>query len=130
MTSPANQNRQTLMTASANGARLFRVNVGLAWVGEVISKTAERLVMKNPRPFKAGAVGQSDSCGWVSLIVTPEMVGAKIAVFLAIEDKSGSGRTTPEQRAFIEAVRRSGGRAGVSRGDADTAAIIRGEIRD
>jgi hypothetical protein len=106
------------------------MNVGLAWVGEVISKSPLRIILANPRPFKAGVVGISDSCGWVSVTVTPEMVGSKVAVFLAVEDKSGSGRASVEQKAFVAAVRAAGGRAGVSRCEQDTRAIIAGEIRD
>ncbi len=127
---PGDQTRNTTIVASRLGARLFRSGVGLAWCGEIIEKTAVKLTLKNPRPFRAGVKGQSDSCGWISVIVTPEMVGSKIAVYLAVEDKQNSGRTSPEQKAFIAAVRAAGGRAGVSRGDEDTAAIIRGEIRD
>jgi phosphomannomutase len=128
--SPANQNRLSQLAASKLGARLFRANVGLAWVGEQIAKTADTITLKNPRPFRAGVVGQSDSCGWISVEITPDMVGSRVAVYLAVEDKQGAGRASVEQKAFIAAVRQAGGRAGVSRGDADVAAIIRGEIRD
>lgn len=130
MTSPANQTRLSQIAASQLGARLFRMNVGLAWVGEIISKTANTITLKEPRPFKSGFKGMSDSCGWISVEITPEMVGRKMAVFLGVEDKSGSGRTSPEQKEFIAAVRAAGGRAGVSMSDEDVAAIIRGEIRD
>lgn len=130
MVSPSNQVRLAALEATRLGARLFRANVGLAWVGDVISKTADTLTIRNPRPFKAGTRGMSDSCGWVSVEITPDMVGSKAAVFLAVESKSGKGRSSPDQRAFIAAVRAAGGRAGVSRSNDDTAAIVKGEIRD
>lgn len=126
---PGNQTRTTLLTASKLGARLFRINVGLAWVGEIVEKSPIRLVLKNPRPFKAGVPGMSDTAGFVTQVVTPEMVGQKIARFVAVEDKQGTGRPSDEQKAYIRMVRAAGGYAGISRSEDDTAAIIRGEIR-
>lgn len=128
--SPSNQTRATAIEATRLGARLFRVQVGLAWVGEVIQKGVNSITLRNPRPFKAGTKGMSDSVGFVPVTITPEMVGMRLPVFLAIEDKSGTGRLSTEQRAYIQMVRSFGGRAGVSRNDEDTRAIIAGEIRD
>lgn len=130
MVSPANQNKLSALEASRLGARLFRYQVGLAWVGEIIAKTTEMIVLKNPRPFKAGVVGVSDSIGFTPVKITTEMVGQTVAVFLAVEDKGGKGRRTKEQADFITLVRSFGGRAGVARNDDDVAAIVRGEIRD
>lgn len=130
MVSPANQSRLTQLAATKLGARLFRYSVGLAWIGDVLSKTSDRITLGDYRPFKAGVVGASDNIGFVPVTITADMVGSRVAVFLAIEDKQNSGRTSPEQRDFIAMVRRFGGRAGVSRGDEDTAAIVAGEIRD
>ena len=128
--SPSNQVRTTAIEATRLGARLWRVNVGLAWIGDKISQTENSITLKNPRPFRAGVKGISDSVGFVPVEITPEMVGRKLPVFLAIESKSGSGRLSTEQRAYIQMVRSFGGRAGVSRNDSDTAKIIAGEIVD
>lgn len=141
MTSPANQNRITQITATALGARLWRMTVGLGWFAapaSTIKPTKPLTVTMRPgdvllrqaRPFRAGCVGMSDGGGLVPVVVTQEMVGKTVAVSLWIEDKQGSGRPSTEQRAFIAMVRLFGGRAGVSRNDEDTAAIVRGEIRD
>ena len=126
---PGNQTRNTLLTASKLGARLFRINVGLAWVGEIVEKSPLRLILKNPRPFKAGVSGMSDTAGFVTQTITPDMVGQKIARFVAVEDKQGTGRPSDEQKNYIRMVRAAGGYAGISRSEDDTAAIIRGEIR-
>lgn len=132
---PANQTRQSILAASKVGARLFRANTGLAWAGsklrkilkaETIIVPAGALIIYDPRPFKAGVEGMSDSTGWISVIVTPEMVGQRIAVYCAVEDKSGSGRPTKEQAAFIGAVNASGGRAGVARSEQDVVEILTG----
>jgi hypothetical protein len=141
MVSPANQNRLTQLLATKLGARLWRMNVGFAWIAAPQDTLQARkpvtvhmqpgdVLLRQARPFRAGVEGMSDGGGFVPVVITPEMVGQTVAVSLWIEDKQGSGRLTTEQAAFIRFVRSKGGRAGVSRSDEDTAAIIAGEIRD
>jgi hypothetical protein len=141
MTSPANQNRLTQLLATKLGARLWRMNVGFAWIAAPRDTVQARkpmqvhmqpgdVLLRQARPFRAGVEGMSDGGGLVPVVITPEMVGRTIGVSLWIEDKQGSGQPTTEQRAFIKFIRSWGGRAGVSRSDEDTAAIIAGEIRD
>lgn len=139
--SPSNQSRQTQLTITALGGRGWRQQVGLSWMASpqdtlkpnkpltVILRPGD-VLLRNARPLKTGTVGMCDNGGFVPVVVTPEMVGQTVAISLWIEDKSGTGRTSPEQKAFIQMVRRFGGRAGVSRGDEDTRRIIAGEILD
>ncbi len=47
--------------------------------------------------------------------------------FLAVEVKTPTGRVSPAQEAFIEAVRRRGGRAGVARSPEEAVRIARPE---
>ena len=61
------------------------------------------------------ATGSSDLIGWRSVTITPEMVGATIAQFVALEVKTPTGRPTNEQRAFLAAVHRAGGVAAIVR---------------
>lgn len=115
--------------ASAEGARLFRQNVGLAWVGKVhngpgaVRLGPRDVVIRNARPFHAGIAGMSDLGGWAPVTVTPDLVGATVARYLQVEVKSGA-RVTPEQRAWIEAVRAGGGLAGVARSEDDLISIL------
>lgn len=67
--------------------------------------------------------GSSDLIGWRTTTITPDMVGRDLAVFVAIEVKD-KGRATPEQLAFIDAVRKAGGLAGVARNIDEAQAII------
>ena len=69
-------------------------------------------------------VGTSDLIGWRSVTITPDMVGQQVAVFAAIEVKD-QATPTPEQEAFIDAVTRAGGLAGVAHSVEEARAILR-----
>lgn len=106
--------------------RLFRQNVGEAWVGVFVSFKNGRLILDNARRFFAGlCVGSSDLIGWRTVVVTPDMVGQRVAIFTGIEVKAPRGSPTTEQRAFTGAVNSAGGRAGFAR-SVDEARIIVG----
>lgn len=109
---------ETLKAASIKGWRLFRNNTAKAWAGKIfrspmpmtIRINPEDVVVRNAYPIDAGLCkGSSDLIGWKTVVVTPEMVGTKIAVFTALEVKYGSTKTTEEQTNFIEQVNKSGG---------------------
>lgn len=83
------------------------------------------LTLRDAHPVHYGlTVGSSDLIGWNSIVITPEMVGKKVAVFTAIEMKSSTTRTTKDQLNFIENVRAAGGIAGISRSPEEAAALI------
>lgn len=104
-----------LMRASEMGARLFRQNVGMAWVGKVI-RNGHQVMVTEARPFHAGLCeGSSDVIGITPVIVTPEMVGKTVGVFTAYEMKTGRLKTTKQQDGFLAMVRRLGGIAKVVR---------------
>lgn len=93
--------------------RLFRNNVG-------------QLVDAQGKHVRYGVCnpGGSDLIGWHSVTVTPDMVGSKVAVFLAVEVKGPKGRATKEQLAFVDAVNRAGGLARVCRSDEEACSLI------
>ena len=68
------------------------------------------LTIDGKRKVRAGldAPGSSDGIGWCSKIITPDMVGKRVAVFLAVEAKHES-RISPAQQHFIDEVNRAGG---------------------
>lgn len=99
-----------LMLTAPDNEILFRNNVGTGWVGEVVKKGQDFIVLRDPRVLHAGlCVGSSDLIGWRSVEITPEMVGKKVAVFVAIEAKTGKVRVTPDQENFIARVKDAGG---------------------
>lgn len=117
--------------ASSLGARLFRQNTGMAWVGNVERGPGRfvlgpgDVVIRKARPFHAGVTGMSDLGGWVPVQVTTDMIGATVAVYVQVEVKE-NGCATKEQTAWIEAVNKAGGRAGVARNETELTEIIGG----
>ena len=102
-----------MLGLSTPGVRLFRNNCGAL-------KDADGRLIR----FGVANPGGSDMIGWRSVVVTPDMVGQKIAVFLAIEVKGERGRATDEQRNFIARVKADGGLSGVARCVDDAMGII------
>ena len=105
---------------SKAGARVWRNNVGLAWVGRDIIHIGPDVIIKDARPFRGGLCeGSSDYIGLVQKIVTQDMVGKKIAVFVACEVKTKRGRASIAQTAFIAAVNLAGGIAFIARSESE-----------
>jgi hypothetical protein len=77
------------------------------------------------RPVQFGlARGSADLIGWRTITVTPEMVGQRLAVFTSIEVKTPTGRLTPQQRSWMDAVLAAGGIAGVVRSVGDALQML------
>ena len=68
--------------------------------------------------------GSSDLIGLRSLEVTPEMVGQRLAQFVALEVKTESGTVSTEQRAFLQLVQQLGGLGAVCRSIAQAQAVL------
>ena len=90
--------QQRIRLACGRGAvRLWRNNTGA-------------LVDQQGRFVRFGLCkGSSDLIGLRSLEITPELVGQRIAQFVALEIKTASGTVSPEQRAFLLLVQQLGG---------------------
>jgi hypothetical protein len=68
--------------------------------------------------------GSSDLIGLRSLEITPEMVGQRVAQFVALEVKTASGVVSSEQRAFLRLVQQLGGVAAVCRSIEQAQAVL------
>ena len=131
--SEKNIETQIKIDLSKIGARVFKNNVGKCWIGKsVIIKSVTDgmrlfpgdVVVRQARRFNAGLhVGSSDLIGWMPVVVTQEMVGEKIAVFLSPEVKDMTGVLTKEQITWINVVNEAGGRAGVARNSEEAVKI-------
>lgn len=124
--------RRLQKLASRLGARLFRQNTGIGWVGfkpEQISvaRTVRvfpgDVVLRRARPFHAGFPGLSDTGGWSPLLITADHVGDTVAIYTQAEIKDGA-RPTTEQLAWIDAVNAAGGRAGIARNESELSEIL------
>ena len=120
--------KETLLKFSTLGGRIFRNNVGTAWIGsskfinksQMIKVNPQDVVVRKARPLHAGLCkGSSDAIGWMPVTITKEMVGQKIAVFTAVEVKTAKVRITEEQRNFIDKVKEDGGIAFVLKKSSD-----------
>lgn len=92
--------------------RLYRNNCGV-------------LLDREGRPVRFGLCpGSSDLIGWRTVTVTREMVGSKLAVFLAIEVKTATGSLTAAQSNFLRAVALGGGLSGIARSAVEAHGIV------
>ena len=104
--------RILLALCRITGVRLFRNNIGLAKYPD------------GSRVKYGLCPGSADLIGWRSMTVTPDMVGRKVAVFMAVETKAARGRVTAGQENFIDRVREAGGIAGVVRSEEEARGLI------
>jgi len=104
---------------------LFRLNSGIAWVSGASGPGRMRrlrdgsVVLADARPVALGfsktdgkaVSGPGDLIGWQSMVVTPDMVGKRVAVFCSIEGKrgDGKGRASAEQKKWRALLIRDGG---------------------
>jgi len=96
--------------------RLFNNPVGEGWVGRLVSHSPQATTLTGAQRVKYGLVdGASDLVGWRTIVITPEMVGQKIAQFVGMEIKTDSGRLRKEQARFIVVLNEAGGHAVVVR---------------
>lgn len=131
--------QRILLACGSGDARLWRNNVGTGWAGPSTRVTAGNLravasqlrpgdvVIRGGRPLHAGlCVGSSDLIGYRSLVVGPEQVGQRLAVFAAVEVKSERGRPSAEQTRFLNHIEQAGGKAGIARSVDEAHLILRG----
>lgn len=88
---------QLLKRAGQLGMKLWRNQVGT-------------YKLADGRYISSGlCVGSSDLIGYIPVVITPEMLGKTIAVFVAVEAKSPTGRASQRQLDFINHIVESGG---------------------
>ena len=113
--------REIQVAASKIGCRLFRNNVGEAWVGlaqvvtqgkRVFLEEGDVVIRHKSRVVYGLCVGSGDHIGWKPVLITPDMVGNTIAQFVSCEEKKPhKSHTSPEQLNWRDAVNASGGLA-------------------
>lgn len=92
---------------------LFRQQVGMFWAGvperEWEENGVKYVTLKSAYKMKMGVTGLHDYLGWHTMIVTPDMVGKKVAIAASVEGKTEDGKLTDEQINFMRQLRLAGG---------------------
>lgn len=124
---------RVMLALSKAGATVWRNTTAAGWAGKSFTlapgqvytaRGGERVVL-DAYPIKAGLCeGSSDIIGFRSVVVTPDMIGQRVAIFGAWEVKEGAGRPTKPQKNFVGFVERAGGIAAIVRSEADALASI------
>ncbi len=87
--------------------------VGTAWFGKFLQMKDGVVTLLGGRRYPVGwHEGSPDVMGWKSVVVTPRMVGKRIAVLLGIEMKQPGEKPEPEQRHFLDRLTSDGAIAG------------------
>lgn len=105
--------RRIMKSVSRTGARVSRNNCGVAQYGNGVSV---KYGLFNP--------GGADIIGFVPITITPEMVGQKACIFVAMEVKTIHGRPSDHQKNFLATVKNAGGIAGIVRNESDALALL------
>ncbi len=93
---------------------MWRNETAKAWVGKMIHKERDTVTLSGARMVSMGlCVGSADLIG-----IAPN------GRFIAIEVKTATGRASSEQLRFIEAVKKSGGIAGICRSPKEALALL------
>jgi hypothetical protein len=112
MSEAAIQQDIRLALGQCPGIRAFRNNVGA-------------IKDRNNRLVRYGLVtGSADLIGWQTVLITEAMVGQRFARFLSVEVKTPTGRLSPEQETWRQAVLKAGGIAVVARSVDDIKFLI------
>lgn len=142
-TEESNISQRCRMAASKAGARVFRNNRGLFLTLDALAIIKDAAVqfgvkgvldvLKSGRLRKVraglGVAGSSDLIGWHTVVITPDMVGKKVAIFLAPEVKQPGEDPTKDQVRFIDNVNAAGGIAGVVRSEQDMQKLLEKPIK-
>jgi hypothetical protein len=68
--------------------------------------------------------GSADFVGLHSVVITPGMVGKRVAVFFALETKAPKGVLEPHQERWLNEIKDAGGIAGVARSAEEAEAAL------
>jgi len=117
----SNQDKRIMLGVADLGARLFRNIRGSFYPPDSMQKIMKFLsagnvkqamnMIRRSRRIAAGinVRGSSDLIGYLPVTITEDMVGKKVAVFVAMEDKMESRKPTRDQVMFVNAVKSNGG---------------------
>jgi hypothetical protein len=110
------QARVLLAVGTLPGVRVFRNTIGEGWSGKRVQGPKDLVILRNASYVTWGLCpGSHDLIGWKSVVVTPEMIGQRLAIFLGGEIKTDAGKLSSEQRNFHRNLLEAGGISGIWR---------------
>lgn len=113
-----------LIAMGQAGAYGLRVNSGSFWGGEILSYKDNMLLLKNPTKVQGAPAGTSDIVGCKPTLITPQMVGKTIGVFVAIEVKKPTKNAEEHQENYLMMMRSRGAITGVAKSPEDVVRIL------
>lgn len=119
------QARIMLAVGALPGVRLFRNTVGEGWTGQQIKSPPDLVILRKAARVTFGLTpGSHDLIGWRSKVVTEEMIGSTVALFLGGEIKAATGTLSERQINFHAVLTAAGGISGVWRTPEDAIRLI------
>lgn len=112
-----------ILGLSTGNVRLWRTNAGMGWAGRAM-RQGSTVVIQNARPLHAMPEGWPDLTGFVSVTITPDMVGRTVAIFAAPEIKAARGVIKESQKSFREMFLSMGAIAGICRSVDDARKLL------
>jgi hypothetical protein len=112
--SEARVQSQLRLRAAQTGKRLWRNNVGVL---KDQDGRPVRFGLANDAPNVNKVLKSGDLIGYESIVITPDMVGQRIARFLSVECKAEDWKPSPTderekaQRNWADIINKDGGRA-------------------
>jgi hypothetical protein len=106
-------NDAIIKAARLKGSTLYRNRRGMV-----------RLPLGGMFPYGLGPNGFPDNVGYTTRVITPDMVGRRVAIFTAIEAKV-DGPADPHQQECIERIRADGGIAGTAHNGEEAMEIVK-----
>lgn len=110
MAAKAREIQRRILSELQPHERLWPINAGIGWVGKIVRRDTNSILIANPHPLHAAPVGWPDLCGIKAVTITPEMVGQTVGVFRGVEIKAGQDRMRSEQKALRRVIESLGGR--------------------
>lgn len=119
--------RRIQLAIGSGDSRVWNNPVGEAWAGRLLShKNGIARIQGAYRVTYGLSVGSPDLIGLVRRVITPDMVGRTVALFLGVEVKTATGRVRPEQVRFGSMLTDMGALYGVARSVEDAERLVRG----
>lgn len=121
--------RLAMVGITEAGGRAFRNNTAMGWGGKSVKLKNGDVLVKKAIPIHAGlAPGSADIIAIMPVVITPDMVGKTIGVFVSPEMKTKTGPIRKGQEDWRDMINLMGGRAAIVRSPEDAVKLALGQL--